>query len=165
MKINTKIGKKGIIIPQELLQSVGVEEQATMIGMESVIVLQNTKMTALDIINAIEGLESVLETMYEVLLERCSKCDDCASCGYCEGIGREDIPVPDWAMEEAGLKIGTKMDIFVEEDRGIITLQEADTRYDITDVPDDIRAFLSAADICIGELNESIELEEIIYEQ
>lgn len=154
----------GLTIPMDVLEIVGMSDSITLTGYQDMIILKNTKMTALQVINAIEGLEDILSELYNALNENCSKCNDCESCGYCDGICEDNIEMPDWAMEEAGLEVGTKLCICVEEDSGIITLEPIGYDFDITDVSEEMLGILTDMEICIGELNESIIMEEIIYE-
>ena len=75
----------------------------------------------------------------------------------------DSVKIPAWAMEAVGLAPDTKLGIIAEEDSERIVLEPLDSEHDLSDVPLEIQQKLRDMDICLGELNESIMAEEIVY--
>ena len=162
---NTIINEaKGLTIPQEILEQVGFADAITMNAMEDVIILNKSEMTALEMINTIEGLEHIVIGLYEELIANFPLIGECENCTFCDDFTYDNAEVPDWAKEIAGIDADAKLRIDVEEDSERIILEPADYQYDITDVSEKMLVQLSCMGVCLGELNESIMQEEIVYE-
>lgn len=87
------------------------------------------------------------------------------NCSLCQGPFDKSLQIfiPDYLLGEAGIPKGAKLDAYADEDSGEIVVVEADCQLDITDVPEGVLAVLSAAGVCLAELDELIMLEEIVY--
>lgn len=86
-------------------------------------------------------------------------------CELCQGLidGSGAVRVPKYILEEAGIPTDAKLDVYADEDSGVVTVVEADIQQDITDVPPAIVAILAKSGVCLAELEELIMLEEIVY--
>ena len=164
MKNTTTIEVKGLTIPYEVLEAVGFTDAITLTAFEDVIILKKSKMTALEMIQTIEGLEHVAIGLYEELLANFHTDDECENCTFCDDFIEDSVEVPDWAKEVAGIDADTKLCISVEEDSEKIILEPVSYAFDITDVSEKMLVQLSCMGVCLGELNESIMQEEIVYE-
>ena len=134
MKNTTKSEVKGLTIPQEVLERVGFNGAITLDAFDDVIVLKNHEMTALEVINTIVGLEHIVLDLYETLIANFPTDDECECCDFCDDFIEDNVEVPDWAKEVAGIDPDTKMCICVEEDSERIILEPVSYAFDITDV-------------------------------
>lgn len=114
--------------------------------------------------------------------EPCERCDNSEACAFLNGCKdgppewvancslcrdlldeSQNIRIPDYVLEEAGIPKGAKLEAYADEESGEITVTEAENQCGITDVPPGILAVLTQSGICLAELDELIMLEEIIY--
>lgn len=129
--------------------------------LENAIVAMKTTMTAIEIIKVAKGLRELSEELILHLAEVCGRCNDCS---YCERFEEYDeIILPEYLLEEAGIPIDAKLCACTEEDSGEITVMQADYDYDISDVPQFVIDIFEMSDICIRELEEKIMMEDIVY--
>ena len=66
-------------------------------------------------------------------------------------------------MEESGLAPGAKLCAEVNPEDNSFTVRKADYRYDLRDVPEGLLTLLRKNGICLGELEEKLMTEDIIY--
>ncbi|MFI3226625.1 MAG: hypothetical protein R3Y09_04350 [Clostridia bacterium] len=156
---------KGITIPMEIIESVGLGEMITLSATNGLILLKNTDMTALEVIETIGALDQLTVQLYTALLSKFTQDDDCDCCSFCEDYLEDSVAVPDWALEAVGLPLGTKLCICAEEDSERIVLEPVEHTHDITDIDEEMLVTLSDMGICLGELNESIMRDEVIYSE
>lgn len=97
-------------------------------------------------------------------------CDDgpvewVANCSLCHDLLDEsqNIHIPDYILESAGIPKGTKLEAYADGGNGEITVVEAERQSGITDVPPSILAILAQSGVCLAELDELIMQEAIIY--
>lgn len=153
---------------------------------EGVIVFLKNKMTALEVANTIESLSRLASDLTVTLAAACGICDNCgdenetnpaacgksqsspaewvSNCSLCHDLLDEsqNIRIPDYIMEEAGIPAGARLEAFADEETGEIIVAEAEIRQDIKDVPTGILSMLAASGVCLAELDELIMLDRII---
>ncbi|WP_317854282.1 hypothetical protein [Chakrabartyella piscis] len=105
----------------------------------------------------------VLDDLYNALVEAFPQDELCDDCAFCDGYLEDNVNVPDWAKVEAGIAPDAKLFLCVEEGSGHIMLEPTEYKHDITDIDEDMRMRLVDMGICLGEMNESIMDEEVIY--
>lgn len=133
--------------------------EATII--KSGVVLTKSQMTAMDVLETIEGLEEILKELYNALVGATGIC-----CEYCDQDETEDavtIKLPEFILEEAGIPKNAKLCAFTTEASGEVTVMEADYKHDLTDVPEDMLRLLKDIGVCLSCLNECLMSERIIY--
>ncbi|CDX01420.1 Hypothetical protein DPCES_1533 [Desulfitobacterium hafniense] len=88
-----------------------------------------------------------------------------ANCSLCHDLLDESqiVSLPDYLLEEAGIPAGAKLEAYVDEDSGEITVVMADVQQDISDVSPGILSVLAQSGVCLAELDERIMLGEIVY--
>ncbi|MBU5439727.1 MULTISPECIES: hypothetical protein [Tissierella] len=129
--------------------------------LENVVVAMKRTMNAMELIRAAEGLKNLSEELIVHLASVCGRCDDCS---YCERFEEYDeIVVPDYLLEEAGIPIDAKLCAYTEEDSGKVVVVEADYDYDIADVPQFVIDIFEISGICIRELEERLMMDDIVY--
>lgn len=160
---------RGLTIPTEVIKATGLGEMITLTAAEGIILLKSTEMTALQLIQTVTALDEMAVSLYNVLLSNFSKVEDdedcahCDGCSFCEEFMEDSVDVPAWAKEAAGICPDTKLCICVEENSERIILEPVEYENDITDIDEDTLIHLSDMGICLGELNESIMSDEVIY--
>jgi len=128
---------------------------------ENVVVVMKGAMNAMELIKVAEGLKSLSEDLIVHLADVCGSCQDCS---YCQRYGEYDeIIVPDYLLEEAGIPKDAKLCAYTEEDSGEITIVQADYDYDISDIPQFVIDIFEMSGTCIRELEEKLIMEDIVY--
>jgi len=154
---------------------------------DGVLVFMKDKMTALEVANTIESLSTLASDLIVTLAAACGICDncgdenetECVDCGKCQNSSAEwvsncslchnlldesqNIYIPDYILEEAGIPADAKLEAFADDESGIITVVEVEIQQDINDVPEGILSVLSASGVCIAELDELILQDRIIH--
>ena len=129
--------------------------------LENAVVATKGTMNVMELIKVAEGLKNLSEELIGHLAEVCGRCEDCF---YCERYEEYDeIIVPDYLLEEAGIPSDAKLCAYTEEDSGEITVVQADYDYDISDVPQFVIDIFERSGICIKELEEKLMMEDIVY--
>ncbi len=119
----------------------------------------------LQTIHTIESLEDMLEELYEELQEEFpqdSYCEQCGAC-FCEE-ELDEIYIPDWVKEMAGLDVNTPLCVVIDKADGSISLEPAiDTREEYAFFSDRTRLKLRELNVCSSAVEEKImdELEAI----
>ncbi len=128
---------------------------------KSGIVLTKSQMTAMDVLETIEGLEGILKELYDALIDGTGI--------YCEDLNQDEteeatsIKLPEFILEEAGIPKDAKLCAFTTEASGEVTVIEAEYKHDISDVPEDMLMLLKDIGVCTSCLNECLMSERIIY--
>lgn len=145
---------------------------------QNTLVFMKDKMTALEVANAIQSLSALAADLTVLLASACGLCDNCgdscedgcpagwvAGCSLCHDLmdDSQNVSIPGYLLEEAGIPADAKLEAYTDEDSGKITVAEADIQQDITDVPPGILAVLAQSGVCLAELDELIMLDSIIY--
>ena len=163
MKIIKEKSNSNIIIPIEVLKASNLldSEDIELKTLENAFVLMKGTMNAMELIKLAEGLKSLSEELIVHLAGVCGRCQDCS---YCQGLEEfDEIVVPDYLLEEAGIPKDAKLCAYTEEDSGEIIVIQADYDYDIADVPQFVIDIFEMSGICIRELEEKIMREDIVY--
>ena len=101
----------------------------------------------------------------------CGSCEGCTE-GHCtfrdadiEELIRPAVTVPDWARAEADIAPDAKLDCYVDEDSGVITVCEADNDFDLSDVSPVILYALRKSGCCLSALEDALMENDIIYDK
>ena len=90
-------------------------------------------------------------------------CDGCdGDCPF-DGLDGQEIALPDYLRDEAGIPENAKLCAYVDEEENTVTIAEAGYDHDLRDVPPYLLEMLAASGICIGELEERLMLEDTVY--
>lgn len=163
---------------------------------ENTLIILKDRMTAMELIRAIEVLNETASELTVALAMACGICNNCgdknpepcescdgskvcaflngckdgpvewvANCSLCQDLldDSQDVRIPDYVLEDAGIPKDAKLEAYADEDSGEITVTEAEDRWDITDVPPGLLMVLAQSGVCLAELDELIMLEETIY--
>lgn len=163
MKIIKEKSNKNIIIPLEVLKASKIldSRDLELKTVENGFIVMKGTMSAMELIKLAEGLKNLSEDLITHLAGVCGRCDDCS---YCEGYDEfDEIIVPDYLLEEAGIPTDAKLCAYTEEYSGEIVVIESDHNYDLVDVPQFVIDIFEISGVCIRELEENLILENIVY--
>lgn len=163
MKMIRECFDNNVSLPNEILNAADLTgcEEIEFNTLENAVVAMKTTMNAMELIKVAEGLKNLSEELIVHLAGICGRCHDCS---YCERFEEYDeIIVPDYLLEEAGIPKDAKLCACTEEDSGEIIVMQADYDYDIADVPKFVIDIFEMSGICIRELEERIMVEDIVY--
>ncbi|PYG89376.1 hypothetical protein LY28_00595 [Ruminiclostridium sufflavum DSM 19573] len=125
------------------------------------LVLLKSQMTAIEVIETLEGLEKIIKELYLALVMSAGICEDCSCCTETEDA--VSIKLPEFILEDAGIPKDAKLCAYTSEDSGEVTVVEAEYKHDLSDVPKGILHILKEIGVCMAGLNNSLMSEEIIY--
>ena len=159
MKMIKESLDNNVSLPNEILNAADLTgcDEIEFNTLENAVVAMKTTMNAMELIKVAEGLKNLSEELIVHLAGICGRCHDCS---YCERFEEYDeIIVPDYLLEEAGIPKDAKLCACTEEDSGEIIVMQADYDYDIADVPKFVVDIFEMSGICIRELEERIMME------
>ncbi|MBZ2175624.1 hypothetical protein K8M07_10290 [Schnuerera sp. xch1] len=163
MKMIKKNTGTTIDLPIEILKASDLisSSEIELNTIENAVVAMKKTMNAMELIRLAEGLKNLSEDLIVHLAEVCGGCQDCS---YCQGLEEYDeIFLPDYLLEEAGIPKDAKLCACTLEDSGEILVMQADYSYDIADVPQFVIDIFEISGICIKELEERLIMEDIVY--
>lgn len=163
MKIIKESSNKNIIIPLEVLKASKIldSRDLELKTVENGFVVLKGTMNAMELIKLAEGLKNLSEDLITHLADVCGRCDDCSYCKEYDEF--DEIIVPDYLLEEAGIPTDAKLCAYTEEDSGEIVVIESDHNYDLADVPQFVIDIFEISGVCIRELEENLIMENIVY--
>ena len=140
------------------------KEKVEFHALEDVVVVTKGRMTAMELIHVMESLNQLSSELAVELARVCGPCGGCGGdgCPYEDGEGY-GIDLPDYLKEEAGIPQDAKLCATVDEEEGAVTIMEAGYDHDLRDVPPHLLAVFQASGVCMGELEERLITEEIVY--
>lgn len=165
MKMIKECLDNNISLPIEILNAADLTgcDEIEFNTLENAIVAMKTTMNSMELIKVAEGLKNLSEELIVHLAGICGRCHDCSYCARFEEY--DEIIVPDYLLEEAGISKDAKLCACTEEDSGEIIVMQADYDYDIADVPKFVIDIFEMSGICIRELEEKIMMEDIVYRE
>lgn len=134
-----------------------VELQAS----EDALVVLKPRMTAMELLRAARSLQKLAEDLHVHLSRVCGPCDGCD--GECPFEGGDEVDLPDYLREEAGIPEKAKLCASVDEEEHTVTISKADYDHDLRDVPEEVLELFRASGICVGELEERLILGDVVY--
>ena len=161
-KLNKNIkGYLYVPVTDEAEKKIGSVDKLEAILIKNAIVLMKKEMTAIEVIEIIEGLKGVVEELFYNLADACGTCDDCEC--YEELEDALNIKLPDFLLKEAGISQDAKLCACTDEDSGEVTVMEAEYKHDLSDVPKGMIKILKSMGVCLKELNKCLMSEKTVY--
>lgn len=166
MKFVKETNHNNLTIPAAAMKLSGFDDGVSpeLHALPGAVIILQSKMTAMDMIHTMESLL----TLHDELLSHL-----CLQCGFCEGCEDEcpvdldcatdPVTLPDSVREAAGIPEGAKLGVCVDDEDGTVTIYKADYDHDLSDVPPHILELLACGGVCLGELEEYLLGDEIIY--
>lgn len=152
--------QQGLVVENEMIEFANLGDEVVLTAVDRLIVLTKAKMTAMDMVKTIGTLTDITQNLLEVLAKNCGTCEDC---GHCEEMDTDNIKLPDYMLETAGIPKDAKLIAYAEEDSGIVCVEQAEYDHDIADIPEDIRELLYNYGICMGELDALLVKGELLH--
>ena len=160
--INRADPRQRIAIPRAAQKISGLNEEIALevntLGCS--IVINKAEMTAMEMIHLIDSLSIFATDMILKLREICGVCDSCGCCALID-IHDENIHLPDYVLEEAGLPPYCKLTANVD-DAGTITVSQAGYDFDLSDVPPELLEVFQKTGICSRELDELLMADGVV---
>lgn len=157
-------GKSLRILPAELkLAGFPENTEAETHLLNDVIVVLKRRMTGMELIRAARQLHELSVELNVQLAKACGFCHDCAQVCPFEELD-EEICLPGYLREEAGIDEGAKLCAYVNEEENSVTIAQADHEYDLRDVPPEVLDMFLDTGLCLGELDELLIKGDIVYE-
>ena len=164
MKFVKGTTKKKLVIPNTVMELSGFErgEMVELHALTDTVVVLKKRMTAMQMVNAIDALQRLTVDLFGELAKTCGTCEDCGG-GRCPALDRIATEVPAEVRQEAGIPAGVKLQAWPGETEGTVTVAQANYRFDLTDVPEWVRSTLEALGVCLGNLEELLMAEEPVH--
>ena len=163
MKMKREDINKDINLPVKEVEALETSdiEGIEIAGLEGAILAMKSNMTVMELIKVAQGLKNLSKELILHLAETCGRCEDCSYCERYEDY--DEIIVPDYLLEEAGIPTDAKLCACTEEDSGEIIIIQADYDYDISDIPQFVIDIFEESGLCIRELEERLLMGDIVY--
>lgn len=155
-----KLEQQGLTVENEMIEFANLGDEVVVTALDHLVVLTKAKMTAMDMVKIIATLAEVTQNLLATLARNCGNCENC---GHCEEMDTENIKLPDYMLETAGIPKDAKLIAYAEEDSGIVRVEQAEYDHDIADIPEDILELLSNYGICMGELDALLVRGELLH--
>ncbi len=164
-------------LPEEIAGEIGFSkgDRLKLHVMPQAAVTTKSVLTATELIQAVAGLSELSTRLTVALAKACGQCDGCGkgyknpaegvmNCTICQSIlDRDEVYIPADILAEAGIPEGAKLEVYADEESGLITVEESEEGFDIRDVPPQILEMLALSGVCLAELEELVILEETVY--
>lgn len=168
MKFIKESTPKGIHISSAALKvsSIPCGETVELHTLDNALILLKGHMTAPELLAAARQLSSTAAELLAHLAKVCGPCESCEdceeSCPY-NDLGGEAISLPDYLRQEAGIPEDAKLCAEVNKEAGSVTISMSGHKHDLQDIPSDLLDTFAEAGTCLGELEEHMILEDIVY--
>ena len=166
MKFVKGTTKKKLVIPNAVMELGGFEKGAPVEirALPDAVVVLKREMTAMELIRAVESLQRLAMELNRHLAGVCGPCEDCSGDGDCPAEpAHTRTAIPDEVRKDVRIPANAKLCAWPGEQEGTVTVAQADYRYDLTDVPEWELSTLAMMGVCLGELEERLMAEDIVY--
>lgn len=165
MKFEKETNVKGAFVPRSALNLCDFKENEaldlhTLPGAALII---RKHMTAAELVETVDALTTVSTHLINHLIQSCGNCDGCGVDGECPYDEPDYIELPDYLREEAGIPLSDKLCAQVDPATHTITIQSAGYKHDLRDIPEGLLAVLRECGVCVGELEERLMTEAVVY--
>ena len=157
--------KKKLVIPNLIMEQSGFEkgEMVEIHALTDAVVILKKEMTAMELVHAIAHIQQMSIDLSIYLAQVCGPCTGCDSeCDIDLDNPGSGVDLPEWVRQEVGIPKDAKLCAWPKED-GVVCVEEANYRYDLSDVPPQMLEVLAASGACLNELGELLMTEEKIY--
>ena len=134
------------------------------------VIVTSGRMTAKELLSTVQSLTGRAAELMTLLRLTCGECTNCSEeCAYRDKsiteLIRPAVVIPDWARQDAGLAGDAKLDCYVDEDSGEISVCEADYEHDLSDVPPELLLALHQCGCCLSALEDALMEDNVIYDK
>lgn len=168
LRFNNEVTSKGINIPHVTAELSNMENDSYVDSLvtEGAVLVLRQKMTAMELINVSQFLREISS---ELILNLAMACGPCRPRNGCENhcpfddLDNEDITLPRYLREEAGIPENAKLCACVDEENGTVIISAAEHKYDLSDVPEFLIDVTLNSGICFGSLEEHLIKGDTVY--
>ena len=152
--------KKKLVIPNAVLELSGLEkgEPVEIRAADDAVIILRKEMTAMQLIRAVDSLQRLTGELNQHLAQVCSEDGECPALPE-----KTQTILPEELRKEAGIPDGAKLFSWPGEEPGTVVSGQADYRYDLTDVPEWELSALAMMGVCLGNLEERLMAEDVVY--
>lgn len=158
--------KKKLVIPNVVMELSEFERggMVEICALPDAVVVLKREMTAMELIRAVDSLQRLAMELNRHLAGVCGPCEDCSGDGDCPAEPTHTrTAIPDEVRKDVRIPANAKLCAWPGEQEGTVTVAQADYRYDLTDVPEWELSTLAMMGVCLGELEERLMAEDIVY--
>lgn len=131
-------------------------------ALESAAVLLKDRMTAMEVVKAIDSLDQLAGQLLEALIDACDQCVCCEEdCPFICGDG--GISLPSHLLDEANIPEGARLCAVPDPKSGCIIVRENTAEHSIDDVPDGLLDTLLECGVCLESLSGLLASGEAVY--
>lgn len=165
MKFNKQMSNNTLSIPSGVFKISGFEadEKAEIHALDSAVVILKKRMTATELIQAMDALHQLATELTVHLAMVCGTCDDCEDGCPFDDLEDGMLELPDYLRREACIPAGAKLCAYADDEEQTVTIGVAEYDHDLRDVPPYLLDMLAEAGICLGDLEEHLMTEKILY--
>lgn len=165
MKFNKQMSSGAFLIPSGAFKISGFEddEKAEIHALDSAVVVLKKQMTAMELIQAMDALHQLATELTVHLARACGTCDECEDGCPFDDLEDGMLELPEYLRREACIPAGAKLCAYADDEENTVTIGVAGYDYDLRDVPPYLLEMLAEAGICLGELEEHLITEKILY--
>lgn len=165
MKFEKKANVKGTFVPRSALKLCDFKEneELELHTLPGTAILTRQHMTAAELMETVDALTNAATYLINHLIQSCAPCDDCNEGDGCPYDESDYINLPDYLREEAGIPLSEKLCAQVDPASHSITVQSAGCNHDLQDVPEELLVLLKHHGVCVGDLEEKLMTEAIVY--
>ena len=136
--------------------------------LEQALVLLPERMTAFEAIQAMASLMRVSSDLFSRLAGECNPCEDCYTDGRCEFklmALRSALDVPPEICKSLSIPENMQFRVKFDEQSGNIdiVMEEKDGEPCLANIPVWLQGLFESFGICLGDLDELIQSEDIVY--
>lgn len=127
MKFVKEVTGEKMAIPAAALKLCGFEngDKAELHALPSAAIILKQKMTAMEVIQAMDALHQLTVDLSVHLARASGPCDGCdGDCPF-DGLDGQEIALPDYLRDEAGIPENAKLCAYVDEEENTVTIAEA----------------------------------------
>ena len=157
--------KKKLVIPNLIMEQSGFEKgkMVEIHALTDAVVILKKEMTAMELVHAIDQLQRMSADLTVHLAQVCGPCGGCAEeCDIDLEHPGSGVDLPGWVRKEAGIAEDAKLCAWLADD-GTVRVDQANYRYDLSDVPPNILEVLAASGVCLSELELRLMQEDAVY--
>lgn len=164
MKFEKETNVKGAFIPRSALKLCKFKEgEETELHTQSgAAVLTRGRMTAMQMVETIDALTNLATYFVNRLAGICGPCEACDEEG-CPCDENDYVDLPDYLRAEACIPASAKLYADVDPATHTVTIRTSSHEHDLSDVPKELLAVLREKGVCVGELEDRLMSDAVIY--
>lgn len=164
MKFEKRSNAKGAFIPRSALELCAFKEneELELHTQSGAAVLTRGRMTAMEMVETIDALTNLTTYFINRLSGICGPCEACDEEG-CPCDENDYIDLPDYLRAEACIPPSAKLCADVDASTHSVIIHTAGFEHDLSDVPKGLLAILRENGVCVGELEDRLMSDAIIY--